>query len=274
MSGQRENRESVTLDDLMKDMNETEKALKTPKKLDAILEKPIYDDIPEEKAIEVNVQKEEDQLLYYKEKLAEQVQQTREILGNFQLISRHSKYSEGIAERYKEELIKHKEYFNLLLEQQGAALSAYKSKILELDREKIAYRKAYRELSQQFETYQEQAQQYFKEVSAEQVDRYKVYIQKLQDYITLQNEKKEFYKNELRQRVMAEPEYEERENQYREQMNRYEEAIEALRAAKGESNPEEAPVPESNPEDDKPEEAVQAEVPKNEEKEEKKEDDN
>jgi len=39
MSGQRENRESVTLDDLMKDMNETEKALKTPKKLDAILEK-------------------------------------------------------------------------------------------------------------------------------------------------------------------------------------------------------------------------------------------
>jgi len=184
-----------------------------------------------EKSLVIDVSKEEHDLEYYKAKLAEQVQATREILGNFQTISRRSKIREGMTERYKEEISKHKEYLNHLLEQQSAALTGYKGKIVDINREKLAFRNAYRELRQEFETYQNQAQQYYQQLSQnnEQVEKLKVYMKKLEDFIKLQYEKKEFYKSELRKRVAKEQEFRERENVYLHQIEQYEQAILRIR---------------------------------------------
>jgi len=237
-------RDSVTIDDLMQEMggpnggdNWRENTATDPSEipqrkllLDPLEKKPISDLSPETN-LDIDVNKEENELIYYKEKLAEQVEATREILGNFQLISRRSKVTEGLAERYKDELNKHKEYLSHLLEQQSAALSTYKTKILDLNREKTAYRSAYRELRQEFESYQEKAHQYFKQLSQsnDQIERYKVYIKKMEDMIKLQYEKKEFYKNELRKRVLQEKEFYERENAYLHKIHQYEKIILRLR---------------------------------------------
>jgi len=199
------------------------------------------------------VHKEENDLSFYKNKLAEQVEATREILGNYQLISRRSKLTEGLAERYKGEINKHKDYLSHLLEQQTAALSAYKNKIIVLNREKTAYRTAYHQLRQEFETYQEVAQKHFKQISQnqEQIERLKVYMKKLEDFIKLQYEKKEFYKSELRKRVIQELEFEERENAYLHQIQQYEQAILYLRTNHENNSTEEATEdkPEQNKED-------------------------
>jgi len=138
--------------------------------------------------------KEEDELHYYRNKLEEQVQATREILGDFQLVSRRSKITEGLAERYKEELSKHKEYLNHLLEQQSAALSAYKNRILVLDKERSDYKKAFKSLRDEYANYREQVREYVTQLqqkqSSEELEEYKVYTGKLEEYAKLQQEKK------------------------------------------------------------------------------------
>jgi len=191
--------------------------------------------------------------MYYKGKLAEQVQATREILGNFQLVSRRSKITEGLAERYKEELSKHKEYLNHLLEQQSEALSAYKNKILVLDKERYEYRDAFRELREEFKSYRQQAIEYIEQLSqginSEELEEYRTYAKKLEDFSNLQKEKKEFYKEELRKRVISEHHFQDRENYYLRKIEKYQHTIASL------SNPSNIESKEQgNAENQKPEE--------------------
>jgi len=196
-------RASMTLDDLMNDLGATDKSWQETIYEEDELAAPKFDDSAIEKReaeletqehSQIDAKKEEDELHYYKNKLAEQVEATREILGNFQLVSRRSKMTEGVAERYKEELVKQKEYLNHLLDQQTAALSSYKNKILLLDRERGAYKAAYSELAQSFEKYQEEAQEHLKKLtqrqSDEELEHYIIYIKNLQETAKLQTEKK------------------------------------------------------------------------------------
>jgi len=186
----------------------------------------------------IDEKKEEDELHYYRNKLEEQVQATREILGNFQLVSRRSKITEGLAERYKEELSKHKEYLNHLLEQQSAALSAYKNRILVLDKERSDYKKAFKSLRDEYANYREQVREYVTQLQQKQssgeLEEYKVYTGKLEEYAKLQQEKKEFYKNELRQRVFNEKTLSEKESAYIQKIQEYKNLI--ARLGKNESN--------------------------------------
>jgi len=197
-----------------------------------VLEKKQVSELDTEGFLEIDSHKEESELHFYKNKLAEQVEATREILGNFQLISRRSKITESLAERYKEELSRHKEYLSHLLDQQTAALSAYKNKIIVLDNERGTIKAAYRKLRKEYENYQEEAQEYFRKYSQkqpqEEIEEYKAHIKKLEEYAKLQFQKKEFFKDELRKRVIQEESLQERENAYLEKISQLKQIYEEL----------------------------------------------
>jgi len=242
-----EKESDITLDDLIDDMGgqatefnwqtdtiaEEDEGEVPRLNIHPVLEKKQVSDLSTQGHLEIDVGQEEDELKYYKGKLAEQVQATREILGNFQLVSRRSKITEGLAERYKEELSKHKEYLNHLLEQQSGALSAYKSKILVLDKERSEYRDAFRELREEFKSYKQQAREYIEQLSqknnnSEELEEYRTYAKKLEDFSNLQKEKKEFYKEELRKRVINEHHFQDRENSYLRKIEKYQHTIARL----------------------------------------------
>jgi len=226
-------RVSVTLDDLINDMGGVqgywedtiyeEDETPVPKLIpQPVLEKKQLAELDTKGHLEIDTHKEESELNFYKNKLAEQLDATREILGNFQLISRRSKITESLAERYKGDLSRHKEYLSHLLDQQTAALSAYKNKIVLLDKERSSYKLAYRKLRKEYENFQEEAQEYFRKYSQkqpqEEIEEYKAHMRKLEEYAKLQIQKKEFFKTELRKRLLQEESLQERENAYLEKI--------------------------------------------------------